>query len=50
LSIAAGLAFEPAYQTIAWLCWVPNLVIAEWLLLRPQTVDVVTERRSVIAV
>jgi uncharacterized membrane protein len=50
LSIAAGLAFEPAYQTIAWLCWVPNLVIAEWLLLRPQTVDVISERRSVIAV
>ena len=31
LSQVAGIPFEPAYQTIAWLCWVPNLVLAEWL-------------------
>ena len=35
LSLALGLPFEPAYQTISWLCWVPNLVIAEWLMLCP---------------
>jgi uncharacterized membrane protein len=28
-SIASGIAFETAYPAIAWLCWVPNLVIAE---------------------
>ena len=31
----AGFAYEPAYQTIAWLCWVPNLVIAEWVIIDP---------------
>lgn len=33
LSQAYGIPFEPAYQTIAWLCWVPNLVVAEWIVL-----------------
>jgi hypothetical protein len=28
-SIASGIAFETAYPVIAWLCWVPNLVVAE---------------------
>ncbi len=23
--------FIPAYQIIAWLCWVPNLILAEWI-------------------
>jgi len=36
LSQVVGLPFEPAYQTIAWLCWVPNLILAEWLILRRQ--------------
>jgi hypothetical protein len=27
----AGIAFESAYPVIAWLCWVPNLLVAEWL-------------------
>lgn len=29
-SMAAGLDFTRAYTAIAWLCWVPNLVVAEW--------------------
>lgn len=24
-----GVPFDEAYQTVSWLCWVPNLVIAE---------------------
>ncbi|MCB0706781.1 MAG: DUF2306 domain-containing protein [Saprospiraceae bacterium] len=24
--------FIPAYQIIAWLCWVPNLAFAEWII------------------
>ncbi len=28
---AFGMDFIPAYQIIAWLCWVPNLLIAEWI-------------------
>jgi uncharacterized membrane protein len=30
-AVAAGLPFAPAYAAIAWLCWVPNLLVAEWL-------------------
>lgn len=30
-SMASGIAFELAYPVIAWLCWVPNLLIAEFL-------------------
>lgn len=29
-SIASGIPFEIAYPAIAWLCWVPNLAVAEW--------------------
>ena len=32
----AGIAFELAYPAIAWLCWVPNLLVAEWWFNRPQ--------------
>lgn len=33
LALVAGLPYEPAYQTIAWLCWVPNLLFVEWVLI-----------------
>jgi hypothetical protein len=26
------MEFLPAYRIIAWLCWVPNLLFAEWLI------------------
>lgn len=25
--------FDAAYPVVAWLCWMPNLIIAEWWLL-----------------
>ena len=28
-SAAAGIDFEVAYPVIAWMCWVPNLIVAE---------------------
>jgi len=32
IAMVAGAIFEPAYHLIAWLCWVPNLLLAElWL-------------------
>lgn len=34
LSQLAGVPFGDAYQVISWLCWVPNLVVAEWVVLR----------------
>lgn len=30
--LAMGFGFETGYTMVAWLCWVPNLVVAEWLL------------------
>lgn len=29
-----GIPFNEAYAAISWLCWVPNLVVAEWFLVR----------------
>jgi uncharacterized membrane protein len=34
LSGAAGFAFLPSYLVVAWLCWVPNLLVAEWMIRR----------------
>jgi uncharacterized membrane protein len=34
LSVIAGIPFEYAYPAITWLCWVPNLLIAEWMVMR----------------
>lgn len=34
LSVVAGLEFGKAYPIIAWLCWVPNLALAEWRFVR----------------
>jgi Predicted membrane protein (DUF2306) len=31
LSSVVGIEFDTAYPIIAWLAWVPNLLIAEWL-------------------
>jgi uncharacterized membrane protein len=33
-SVALGVAFDLAYPAIAWLCWIPNLIAAEWLIRR----------------
>lgn len=33
-AVVAGIPFETAYAVIAWLCWLPNLLVAEWLLNR----------------
>ena len=30
LLTVSGLDFTLAYRTVAWLCWVPNLLIVEW--------------------
>ncbi len=30
VSMASGIEFALVYPVIAWLCWVPNIVFAEW--------------------
>jgi len=37
LFFASGLKFEEFYPSLAWLCWVPNLILVEWWLLRQGT-------------
>ena len=34
LGLAGGIPFEQSYPLIAWLSWVPNLLVAEWWLAR----------------
>ena len=36
LAMVSGLRFEDFYPAVAWLCWVPNLLLVEWVLLRPR--------------
>ncbi len=31
ICLALGIPFAGAYQVISWACWVPNLIVAEWL-------------------
>lgn len=31
---ALSMRFSEAYPIIAWLCWVPNLMVAEWIIRR----------------
>jgi hypothetical protein len=31
-AVVAGADFALAYAIVAWACWVPNLLFAEWLL------------------
>jgi uncharacterized membrane protein len=33
-AIISGVSFEAAYPAISWLCWVPNLIVAEWIIRR----------------
>ena len=34
LMIATEGNFDVTYRIVAWLCWVPNLVVAEWIVRR----------------
>lgn len=34
LSLALGVPFANAYQVISWLCWLPNIILAEWVVRR----------------
>jgi len=32
ISRVGGIPFEIAYPAISWLCWLPNLLVVEWLI------------------
>jgi uncharacterized membrane protein len=38
-----GVSFEVAYPPVAWLCWVPNLLLAEWFITREREQVVVPQ-------
>jgi hypothetical protein len=38
---SATVGFEASYPIICWLAWVPNLMLAEWILRRPARVAAV---------
>ncbi len=33
---ATGLPFEIFYPMLTWLCWIPNLLVAEWIIRTPR--------------
>jgi uncharacterized membrane protein len=44
LSMGLGADFTTAYVVIAWACWIPNLLVAEWIIRRTRPV----QRRAVV--
>jgi len=36
---AAGQRFEDFYWMLSWTCWIPNLLVAEWLIRRRASVE-----------
>jgi hypothetical protein len=36
ISLALGVPFASAYQVISWACWVPNIILAEWIVRHTQ--------------
>lgn len=38
VAAVSGVEFATAYAVIAWACWVPNLLLAEWLV-RPRAAE-----------
>lgn len=49
LGLALGISFETAYPVISWICWVPNLIVAEWLIFRRRPRPASIEPRSAAA-
>lgn len=43
-SMLAGIPFEAAYPVIAWLCWVPNLVLASAWIARRRRLEAAVRR------
>lgn len=37
--LGSGIEFDAAYAVVAWLCWVPNLVVAELVFNRSRRLD-----------
>ncbi|MBV1900222.1 MAG: DUF2306 domain-containing protein [Kordiimonadaceae bacterium] len=39
VQLIGGVPFETAYIIISWACWVPNLMLAEWLVRRKPAIS-----------
>lgn len=44
--VSSGLEFATAYSIVAWLCWVPNLIVAEWISSRRTSQRLPTSRET----
>lgn len=49
LLMSSGLEFESAYRLVSWLCWIPNLLVAEWMVRKMQSEVVASGGRSPMA-
>ena len=49
LLIMAFGDFTPAYRVVSWLCWVPNLLWAEWYVRRPPSIPLPAVERARVA-
>ncbi|TMP29005.1 hypothetical protein CWB99_09550 [Pseudoalteromonas rubra] len=47
LSVVLGVKFLDAYPVLAWLCWVPNLLITEWYLRHKAKAETFPEKLGV---
>lgn len=46
-SVLAGVDFAIAYPVVAWRCWLPNLLVAEWMCMTPRDGSLQRTARSV---
>jgi uncharacterized membrane protein len=42
---AVGLEFITSYMIVAWLAWIPNLLVAEWMIRRKQLASVAPSKQ-----
>jgi len=40
-------SFRPTYIAVSWLCWIPNLFVAEWIVRRRATSQDVAVARTI---
>jgi hypothetical protein len=43
ISSIMGIDFKAAYITIAWMCWIPNLLVAQWIISRTRSFGYTSE-------
>ncbi|MGQ0764281.1 MAG: DUF2306 domain-containing protein [Gemmatimonadota bacterium] len=47
--VAVTGSFDPAYRLVSWLCWIPNLIVAELIIRGTRDRDPLTLRRTALS-